>query len=158
MGVRFFGIAAHNRNMPCDGDAGVHSRTPDDVPAQPVSVDAEDFLQRLSAIEDDDISIREVYNAMLGATQILTRPCMVPDIAQQWLTVKSAINDPMIHELVDACIACLLLTVLTRRQMRGGGDVTESMLESARACVQEHWTRAVDIPLDPSSVIEIENL
>ena len=145
--------------MFCEGgDAGVHSHTPDDVPAQPVSVDAEDFLQRLSAIEDDDISIREVYNAMLGATQILTRPCMVPDIAQQWLTVKSAINDPMIHELVDACIGCLLLTVLTRRQRRGGGDVTESMLESARACVQEHWTRAVDIPVDPCSVLEIENL
>lgn len=106
------------------GDVGLHNCTPQDVPAQSVAVDAEDFLQRLSDIEDEEISIGKVYNTMLAATQIHTPPRIVPDIAQQWLTVKSAINDPLIHELVDACIVCLLLTVLTRRQRRGLGDVT----------------------------------
>jgi len=123
-----------------------------------VSVDAVDFFQRLSDIEDDEISILKVYNAMLDATQIHTHPCTISAIVQQWLTIKSVSSNTMLHELVDTCIACLLWSRLRRIQRRGAGGVTDSMVESVRECVQTHWARAVEIPDDPSSVMEIEEL
>lgn len=120
-----------------------------------VTIDRDALVETVLSTAGEHYTLPFIYNTMLRSTTISGEACTIHQIASAWIRLKSGMDDPVVLEIIDACVACLLYAQLIRIRERGNGGVTEDMIESMRTAARRHWSRATEEDLEPDSVLDV---